>query len=134
MIQGGDPQSRNAPREKRLGQGGPGYELDPEIGAPHIKGALAAARTPNPQKRSSGSQFYVVQGVPITDDYLDKLQQQKGFTYNEAQKKLYKEMGGAPFLMVITRYSEKWWKGLKSSIKLPPLKPTIQTARFRMLK
>ena len=98
MIQGGDPESRNALREKRLGQGGPGYELDPEIGAPHIKGTLAAARTPNPQKRSSGSQFYIVQGVPITDDYLDNLEQQKGFTYNPAQRKLYKEMGGAPYL------------------------------------
>ncbi len=98
MIQGGDPESRNAPMEKRLGQGGPGYELDPEIGAPHIKGTLAAARTPNPQKRSSGSQFYIVQGVPITDEYLDKLEKQKGITYNPAQRELYKQMGGTPFL------------------------------------
>lgn len=98
MIQGGDPLSKDAPMDKRLGQGGPGYELDPEIGAPHLKGALAAARTPNPQKRSSGSQFYIVQGVPINDEYLVQLEQQKGFQYNPEQKKLYKELGGTPFL------------------------------------
>lgn len=98
MVQGGDPQSRNSPPGQRLGQGSPGYELDPEIGAPHIKGTLAAARTPNPQKKSSGSQFYIVQGMPINDDYLNQLEQQKGFQYNPEQRQLYKELGGAPFL------------------------------------
>ena len=98
MIQGGDPDSRNAPPGKRLGMGGPGYDLPPEIGAPHLKGTLAAARTPNPQKRSSGSQFYIVQGVPITDDYLDQIEKQKGIKYNPEQRKLYKELGGTPFL------------------------------------
>lgn len=98
MIQGGDPDSRNAEPGQRFGLGGPGYELDPEIGAPHLKGALAAARTPNPQKRSSGSQFYIVQGMPITEEYLDQLEQQKGLKYNSDQRKLYKELGGTPFL------------------------------------
>lgn len=98
MIQGGDPDSKDAPQGQRLGQGGPGYQIDPEIGAPHLKGALAAARTPNPQKRSSGSQFYIVHGMPITDDYLDQLEQQKKIKYNPEQRKLYKELGGTPFL------------------------------------
>ena len=52
MIQGGDPDSKNAPAEKRLGEGGPGYEIDAEIGAPHLYGTLSAARTVNPAKRS----------------------------------------------------------------------------------
>lgn len=98
MIQGGDPESRNAQPAVIYGMGGPGYQLDPEIGAPHIRGALAAARDNNPQKRSSGSQFYIVQGREVDDAMLDQMEQQKGIKYNEAQRQLYKELGGAPFL------------------------------------
>jgi cyclophilin family peptidyl-prolyl cis-trans isomerase len=98
MIQGGDPDSRTAAPGQRLGMGGPGYKVDAEIGAPHIRGALAAARDGNPQKRSSGSQFYIVTGRPITDQDLNAIEQQKGITYNEAQRELYKEMGGTPQL------------------------------------
>src|SRR5688572_5089415 len=54
MIQGGDPDSKNSPAGTRLGGGTIGYEIDAEIGAPHLRGALAAARTPNPLKKSSG--------------------------------------------------------------------------------
>ncbi|MGB1217280.1 MAG: peptidylprolyl isomerase, partial [Saprospiraceae bacterium] len=71
MIQGGDPDSRDAAPGARLGNGGPGYQIDHEIGFPHFRGALAAARTTNPQKRSSGSQFYIVEGNPVTDHALD---------------------------------------------------------------
>jgi peptidyl-prolyl cis-trans isomerase B (cyclophilin B) len=62
MIQGGDPDSKNAPPGKRLGMGDPGYTLPAEIlpQFKHKKGALAAARTNNPERRSSGSQFYIV--------------------------------------------------------------------------
>lgn len=98
MIQGGDPDSRDAKPSQILGLGDPGYQLDPEIGAPHIRGALAAARDNNPAKRSSGSQFYIVQGRPVDDAMLDQIEQQKGIRYNEAQRQLYKEEGGAPFL------------------------------------
>src|SRR5574344_721653 len=61
MIQGGDPESRNAEKSKHLGMGNPGYTIPAEISMNHIKkkGALAAARTENPQKASSGSQFYI---------------------------------------------------------------------------
>lgn len=98
MIQGGDPDSRDAPIGKPLGMGGPGYEIDAEIGSPHFKGTLAAARNMNPQKKSSGSQFYIVHGQAIDDAYLDSMEQQKGIKYNDAQRQLYKELGGAPFL------------------------------------
>lgn len=64
MIQGGDPSSKGAPSGAMLGGGSPGYEIDAEITPElfHRKGALAAARTPNPERRSNGSQFYIVQG------------------------------------------------------------------------
>lgn len=98
MIQGGDPDSRNAVPGQQLGMGNPGYMIDPEIGAPHIRGALAAARTQNPQKKSSGSQFYIVQGQPVDDAYLDQIEAEKGIRYNPTQRQLYKEAGGTPFL------------------------------------
>lgn len=98
MIQGGDPDSRTAPAGQPLGMGGPGYEIDPEIGAPHLRGALAAARNNNPQKKSSGSQFYIVQGQIVNDAYLDQIETQKGIKYSPEQRKMYKEVGGAPFL------------------------------------
>ena len=97
MIQGGDPQSIGAAPGQRLGSGGPGYTLDAEIGAPHFKGTLAAARTGagNPEKRSSGSQFYVVQGRPASDGQLDSQEKRFGFKYNQAQRDKYKTLGGA---------------------------------------
>jgi len=72
MIQGGDPNSRNARPGQQLGTGGPGYTIPAEFDTEniHLKGALSAARTggpSNPQKRSSGSQFYIVQGNPLSD-------------------------------------------------------------------
>ncbi len=101
MIQAGDPDSKNAPPGQPLGMGGPGYTLPPEIGAPHLRGALAAARMPdqvNPEMRSSGSQFYIVQGRTWTDAELDAIERQNGVHYNEVQRQRYKEEGGAPFL------------------------------------
>ena len=101
MIQGGDPQSKGAPPEKRLGGGGPGYQIPAEIGAPHIKGALAAARTggpQNPEKKSSGSQFYIVQGKPVNDNDLNAFEQRKGISYSKKQRELYKQKGGTPML------------------------------------
>jgi len=107
MIQGGDPDSKNAPAGQRLGGGGPGYTVPAEIGAPHIKGALAAARTQNPEKASSGCQFYIVHGKSLTDAQLDNFQRQKNITYSDEQRKLYKELGGSPMLdMEYTVYGE----------------------------
>lgn len=101
MIQGGDPNSRDAPTGAPLGNGGPGYTIPAKIAAPHYKGTLAAARTPdnvNPNKESSGSQFYIVHGTPITKPTLDGWAKQKGITYNEAQVAKYLEVGGTPQL------------------------------------
>jgi len=78
MIQGGDPDSKNAQPGQPLGLGGPGYTIEAEFN-PHLfheRGALSAARVPdeqNPNKDSSGSQFYIVQGtvIPAADiDYI----------------------------------------------------------------
>lgn len=101
MIQGGDPNSRNASPQARLGTGGPNYKLDAEIGAPHFKGALSAARQPdsvNPEKKSSGSQFFIVQGGIQSDAQLNAQEQRKGFKYNESQRTKYKTIGGYPSL------------------------------------
>ena len=73
MIQGGDPESKRA--QQMLGNGGPGYTIPAEINTKyfHKKGALSAARLGdeiNPNKESSGSQFYIVQGRTFTENDL----------------------------------------------------------------
>ena len=79
MIQGGDPDSKNAAPGKELGNGGPGYDINAEFNENlfHKKGALAAARESdllNPEKKSSGSQFYIVQGKKLTDAEMDQME------------------------------------------------------------
>ena len=86
MIQAGDPNSKNAQPGTPLGQGGPGYTVSAEPVAEYIhkRGALAAARLPdhvNPAKASSGSQFYIVQGKPCTDEELDQVNVRIGIQY-----------------------------------------------------
>ncbi len=103
MIQGGDPESKNAPLTKQLGNGGPGYTLPAEIVPKyyHKKGALAAARTGdqmNPQRRSSGSQFYIVHGKKFTDMQLDNMEKQMNTKFTKEQRDTYVEIGGAPHL------------------------------------
>jgi len=98
MMQGGDPDSRDADPDRRLGSGGPGYQIPAEFGHLHYKGALAAARNGNPEKKSSGSQFYIVQGRPLQEAGLDNLERQKNITLNEAQRTKYLEVGGTPQL------------------------------------
>lgn len=103
MIQGGDPTSRNASPGARLGSGGPGYQVPAEFNPYliHKKGALSAARTGdavNPEKKSSGSQFYIVQGQPIDDAQLQMFEQRKGLQYSDEQKEIYRSQGGTPFL------------------------------------
>ncbi len=103
MIQGGDPDSRGAEAGMRLGSGGPGYQIDAEFnpGLVHKKGALSAARTGdsvNPEKKSSGSQFYIVQGQPMDPDQLKMFERRKGLEYSDDQKEIYIKQGGTPFL------------------------------------
>ncbi len=82
MVQGGDPDSKGAPAGKQLGTGGPSYTIPAEMNYPklfHKKGALAAARTGdevNPERRSSGSQFYIVTGKVYKEGELRQMEQQ----------------------------------------------------------
>lgn len=105
MIQAGDPNSKTAEAGKALGNGGPGYMVDAEI-KPflfHKKGTLAAARSGdnvNPERKSSGSQFYIVQGRTFTDKELDSIQVARlgGRQIPEARRTFYKTIGGTPQL------------------------------------
>lgn len=87
MVQTGDPESVNADSTKMLGGGGPGYQIDAEISYPahyHKYGALAAARTGdniNPERKSSGSQFYIVTGRKFDDHQL------AGMAYRQTMEK-----------------------------------------------
>lgn len=82
MVQTGDPDSKTAPAGKMLGSGGPGYDIEAEIVYPthfHKRGALAAARQGdqvNPERRSSGSQFYIVTGKAYNDSTLNQMERQ----------------------------------------------------------
>lgn len=103
MIQGGDPKSKAAKSGQSLGNGGPGYQIPAEFTNKHvhIRGALAAARmgdAANPEKKSSGSQFYIVHGSEVTEETLDKMETKSGIPYTKEQRKEYLENGGTPFL------------------------------------
>lgn len=105
MIQAGDPQSKNAPARKPLGNGGPGYTVPAEFRESlfHKKGALAAARQGdniNPDKVSSGSQFYIVQGKTFSESGLDSLEKSRlhGKKIPASQREVYKTIGGTPHL------------------------------------
>jgi cyclophilin family peptidyl-prolyl cis-trans isomerase len=104
MIQGGDPNSRGAQPGQQLGMGGPGYTVPAEFNKEfiHKKGALSAARQGdmvNPERRSSGSQFYVVQGQKLNDAQLAQTEayinrKTPGFKYTDVQKEIYRTLGG----------------------------------------
>lgn len=111
MIQGGDPESRGAGLDKRLGSGGPGYLLENEIQDHiyHKKGALSAARTGgpgNPTKKSSGSQFYVVQGQKTPATTMLQMEKRKNmqrspdnqYKYSDQALSDYEVLGGTPHL------------------------------------
>jgi len=101
MIQTGDPNSKNAPAGQRLGFGGPGYRVPAEFRTTlfHKKGMIAAARDNNPEKASSGSQFYLTQGKVFKDAGLDSVE---NFRINRKipleQREIYKTVGGIPHL------------------------------------
>ncbi len=107
MIQGGDPNSRKTEQGVALGNGSTGYKIPAEFNPTlfHQKGAVAAARDNNPEKASSGSQFYLVQGKTWTEAELEK---QLARTLPKpsapprqptgAQKEVYRTLGGSPHL------------------------------------
>lgn len=110
MIQGGDPDSRNAQPKKLLGEGGPGYTIPAEIDFPrhyHKRGALAAAREAddvNPEFRSGGSQFYIVWGKVQTPQDIERQNEvlreatDGEFEMPESMAETYETLGGTPHL------------------------------------
>lgn len=108
MIQGGDPDSRDAAPGKLLGEGDPGYTLPAEIKFPqiyHKRGVLAAAREgdqTNPERRSSGSQFYIVWGKTFSREEIEKVaahvERTTGYIMPEDLKTYYMHYGGTPHL------------------------------------
>lgn len=97
MIQGGDPDSKGAPAGKTLGMGGPDYTLEAEIksGLFHRRGALAAARQGdevNPERRSSGSQFYIVWGQTYNEGQLRQMARQMDM---QRQQMLFQQLAAA---------------------------------------
>lgn len=117
MIQGGDPESKAAEAGMVLGNGDVGYRIPAEFRTPnlyHKKGALAAARTGdnvNPEKESSGCQFYIVVGKTFNDQQLDAMQRDKTaryarlgdgddlrYLFSEEARNNYKTRGGTPHL------------------------------------
>jgi peptidyl-prolyl cis-trans isomerase B (cyclophilin B) len=100
MIQTGDPGTKPGVNRAAIIEG---ETIPAEFTAENIhkKGALAAARTGdqvNPEKRSSPTQFYIVQGRSYTDDELNRLEAFYGKSWTAEQKEIYKTLGGAPFL------------------------------------
>lgn len=114
MIQGGDPDSKTATKGQLLGDGDVGYSIPAEFRTPtiyHKYGVLAAAREGddvNPEKASSGCQFYIVVGKKFTDEQLDTMQAGKiekyghpndsTYKFSAQAREDYKTIGGTPHL------------------------------------
>jgi len=104
MIQGGDPRSKYALPGQPLGDSSAPYTIRAEfrISLFHKRGVLAAARESddvNPERASSGSQFYIVQGKKYTDSQLDSVEIKRlKRKIPGNQREVYKTLGGAPFL------------------------------------
>lgn len=114
MIQGGDPNSKDAMPGKMLGDGDVGYTIPAEFRTPqlyHKRGLVAAAREgddENPEKASSGCQFYIVVGKQFTNEQLDEMEVSQIKKYGHANDSTYKfseqartdytTIGGTPHL------------------------------------
>lgn len=101
MIQSGDPRTRNVQADKGTKGSDPGYQIYPEFHPEfyHKKGALGAASNGNPEKKSSGSQFYIVQGSVNSLNQLKNMEQTGNhLKFTAEQKKTYMDIGGYPSL------------------------------------
>lgn len=142
MIQGGDPESKGASPEQRLGNGGPGYRVDAEFRATHFhqKGAIAAARQGdrmNPEKKSSGSQFYIVQGKPVAPQELAMMQRNQLRTISEWSsthaehplvveiRKTYEEKGTAAVEAFIQQNIHQFEEAMGSIFNFPAERDSI---------
>jgi len=141
MIQAGDPNSKNAKPGEPLGNGGPGYTVPAEFKTTlfHKRGVIAAARmgdNVNPEKASSGSQFYLAQGKNFTDAELDNLENTRlgGRKITAGQREAYKTTGGIPHLdQNYTVYGEVV-KGLDVVDKIAAVPTSKAADRDRPLK
>lgn len=107
MIQGGDPDSKNAPPGVPVGRGGPGYTIDAEFNPKffHERGALSAARlgdAQNPTKASSGSQFYIVQGTKMTEEELTT----DLMKFNQGMQQFFQDPANRPAYDSLLRFHE----------------------------
>ncbi|WP_345079323.1 peptidylprolyl isomerase [Nemorincola caseinilytica] len=100
MIQGGDPDSKQAKPGQSLGNGGLGTTIPAEINDVnyHKRGALGVAREQTPDKSGSACQFYIVAGKTFTDAELDNMSKRTGRNYTPEQREVYKTVGGTPHL------------------------------------
>lgn len=110
MIQGGDPESKNAPSGKQLGEGDVGYTVPAEFNPAlfHKRGALAAARngdTENPEQASSGCQFYIVEGKIFNDSLLAVVS--KRITRMKAYNKVVRNEANKALIEKFNRFSKE---------------------------
>jgi peptidyl-prolyl cis-trans isomerase B (cyclophilin B) len=141
MIQSGDPNSKTSPAGVPLGNGGPDYTIPAEFRASlfHKKGVIAAARqgdNVNPQKASSGSQFYIVQGKTFTDADLDGLETTRlnGRKIPAEQREVYKTTGGTPHLDQGYTVFGEVVKGLEVVDKIAAVQTSMGNDRDRPLE
>ncbi|HSH52299.1 MAG TPA: peptidylprolyl isomerase, partial [Bacteroidales bacterium] len=127
MIQGGDPDSRNSESGRLLGSGGPGYTIPAEFVDTifHKKGVIAAAREGddvNPEMRSAGSQFYIIQGKIFSDEDIKKVENRINASrlnkmvtqyIKEAEEKAYKTGGTIDYQVIVRQAREKAKKKFK---------------------
>jgi peptidyl-prolyl cis-trans isomerase B (cyclophilin B) len=137
MIQAGDPNSKQAAEGQALGNGGFSYTIPAEIKPTlfHKKGVLAAARTGddvNPERKSSGSQFYIVQGKIFTDAGLDSVEtlRLQGRKIPDVHRQVYKTVGGVPHLDQNYTVFGEVVSGLEVVDKIAAVK-TLQVPRDR---
>jgi peptidyl-prolyl cis-trans isomerase B (cyclophilin B) len=100
VIQGGDPESKNAKPGQALGNGGLGTTIPAEINetAFHKRGALGVARDQTPDKSGSACQFYIVVGKKFSEAELETISQRTNRKYTPEQIEAYKTIGGTPHL------------------------------------
>jgi cyclophilin family peptidyl-prolyl cis-trans isomerase len=100
VVQGGDPASKTAQPGAALGEGDVGYKIPAEINMAdyHKRGAIGMARDNNPDKASSGCQFYIVVGKKFTEDELKNISARTGRKFTPKQIRDYKTIGGTPHL------------------------------------
>ncbi|MDY6800413.1 MAG: peptidylprolyl isomerase [Bacteroidota bacterium] len=127
MIQGGDPDSRNAKPGEMLGNGGPGYTIPAEFVDTifHKKGVIAAAREGddvNPEMRSAGSQFYIVQGKIFSDEDIKKVENRINASrlnklitkyIKQAEENAYETGGAIDYPVIVKEAREKAEKQFK---------------------